>query len=117
MLVEAENSEIELRYVEELKEGKNVIELRYAREEVKQENNVIKPQYAGVEVNKLLQKGVDENQLSIATMLSIGKMRDYNKALHEYIRGKKGLVDTDKATEKINKLLRKDKRRDTKGFE
>jgi len=44
-------------------------------------------------------------------------MRDYNKALHEYIRGKKGLVDTDKATEKINKLLRKDKRRDTKGFE
>jgi len=71
----------------------------------------------GMKVDKLLQKGVDDNQLSIATMLSIGKMRDYNKALHEYIRGKKGLVDTDKATEKINKLLRKDKRRDTKGFE
>lgn len=71
----------------------------------------------GVKVEELLQKDVSENELSLATMLSIGKMRDYTKAVEEYNRETKGLVDTDKATEKINKLLRKDKRRDTKGFE
>ena len=71
----------------------------------------------GVEVDKLLQRGIDENQLSIATMLSIGKMRDYNKALHKYIRGKKGLVDTGNASDEIIKIFGKKKRKDIKGFE
>jgi len=70
-----------------------------------------------VEVDKLLQIGIDENQLSIATMLSISKMRDYNKALHKYIRGKKGLVDTENASDEIIKIFGKKKRKDIKGFE
>jgi hypothetical protein len=71
----------------------------------------------GVEVGKLLQRGIDEDQLSIATMLSIGKMRDYRKAMEEYTRGKKGLVDTDNASEEIIKIFGKKKRKDIKGFE
>ena len=75
----------------------------------------------GMKVDKLLQKGVDENELSLATMLSIGKMRDYRKAMKEYTRGKKGLVDTDKAAEEIIKIFGKNKREDIKskieGFE
>jgi len=71
----------------------------------------------GIEVEKLLQVGVDENELSIATMLSIGKIRDYKKAMNEYNRATRDLVDTEKATETINKLLGKEKKQKLKGFE
>ena len=71
----------------------------------------------GIEVEKLLQGNVDENELSLATMLSIGKIRDYKKAMNEYNRSTRDLVDTDEATETINKLLGKEEKRELKGFE
>ena len=71
----------------------------------------------GIEVDTLLQGNVDENELSLATMLSIGKIRDYIKAMNEYNRVTRDLVDTDKATEKINKLLGIEKKGKIKGFE